>query len=539
MTKYNNYIILALLLIGLFSYSCKDDYNDHYDRSGALPEESLYDLIKSDPDLSTYARLIEIGSYQDTLSATQTYTVWAPENSALSDVDLNTITEVQARLIVSNHIARFNNSTTTPDGKPIRMENRKIYTYSGAGTAFAGVEINRHDILAKNGLLHTLKEQIQFHYNLYEYIKAVPGVSKLRDFVSRFDEEIFDEDASTSYIDPVTNQLMYDSVMIFYNRLFDAPLLGLGYIHSEDSIYTMLMPTNEAWDAAYARISPSFKAYNANQRIADSITEVQTSLAIVNDLIYRKFIPNPAAQDSLISTSPSVIHNPDVLFGGLTSETASNGLIFSINDLRYDNRDTWDKFVEVECENVENRLPLNTQTTSVTTREVAAGGEYFVSGLRYLEVSPVNPGTNPEVTIQIPNVLAGKYDIYVEFLPGTIDGLPEGAVPTDCTKLQFVLTYANAKGADAFSIARGTKNLITSPTEKVRMKVFSDFSFPISNYYDRIWMIDLQAGLHSLTGMKVRTLLKIQTDVSNAELNANTYTRKFRVDRVIFEPVVK
>jgi len=523
---------LLILLIGLSFYSCKDDYNNHYDRSSDLPEKSLFELIKADPDLSTFARLIEIGAYKETLDTTQTYTVWAPENSALPNIDLNTISEVQARQIVGNHVARFNNSTAIRDGKPVKMNNRKVYSFSEGGTLFGGVQINRRDILAKNGLLHTIKNQIPFHYNFYEYIKAIPGVSKLRDFISQFDEEIFDMEASYAYIDPKTNQLMYDSVMVFYNRLFDFPLLGLGHIHSEDSIYTMLMPSDEAWDAAYARISPSFKVYPAN----DSITKIQTSLAIVSDLIYRKLINEPASQDSLISSASSIIHNPAELFGGLTPETASNGLIFPTDNLNYNNRDTWNKPIVVECEDPDARQPINAQTTAATEREVAAGSTtYSVSGLRYLEVYYTNPNSNPQVIFLIPNVLAGKYDIYVEFIP---ESIADKTLSNDSTKMQFILTYTNARGQATPSIAKGA-GFVTSGTKKVRMKVFNAFDFPVSDYYDRIWLINLYSGINSITDMKAKTTLSLQTDVTQTEFNNSIYRRKFRVDRIIFEPVAK
>ena len=532
MTK-NKYILLLLALIGFFSYSCKDDYNDHYDRSGDLPDENLYELMKSHPELSSFVKLVEIGSYQDTLSTSQTYTIWAPDNDALADIDLGTISVTQARLIVGNHIARFNNPTSTPDGKTIRMDNKKIYTYSSNGTMFSGVQIEGKNMRAKNGLLHTLKGQIPYHYNLYEYIKATPETSKFKDFISLFDEEIFDPDASSTYIDPETNQLMYDSVMIFYNRLFDDPVRGLGYIHEEDSIYTMLMPSDAAWDAAYTRISPSFVVYNANSHIADSIKNVQTSLAIVNDLIYRGYIANPASQDSLRSTSPSIIYDPADLFSGTVSESASNGLVFKTDELRYSNIETWNKPIEVEGETEDYRVAPTGNTSSYTTKSVAAGGDIFVSGLRYLEVNPTSPSVQPEVKIQIPNLLSGKYNIYVEFIPGSIEG-----APNDSTRLQYILTYRDARGSEKNELTLD-KNLITSGTKKVKMKVFSEFNFPASNYYDRLWMIDLSNGIHTRADMKVNTSLKIQTNVTTAEYNNNIFTRNFRVDRIIFEPVVK
>ena len=44
-------------------------------------------------------------------------------------------------------------------------------------------------------------------------------------------------------------------------------------IDDEDSLYTMILPDNEAWDKAYAHISPYFTTYNADEAVADSIRD--------------------------------------------------------------------------------------------------------------------------------------------------------------------------------------------------------------------------------------------------------------------------
>ncbi len=33
-----------------------------------------------------------------------------------------------------------------------------------------------------------------------------------------------------------------------YNRLLQNYYYGIGWIHDEDSVYTMILPDNEAWD---------------------------------------------------------------------------------------------------------------------------------------------------------------------------------------------------------------------------------------------------------------------------------------------------
>ncbi len=524
-------IIIILALTGLLAYSCQDDWDKHYDRSESLPAvtETLYDLLKQDASLSKFTQLVKIAGCDTMLSSTETYTVWAPVNEALDEVDLNTITKEEAELIVKNHFARFNNSTSIPMGKWVRMKNLKIYSYSENGTVFGGAPILTHDVLAGNGLLHTIATSIPFHYNIFEYIAVAPEMSKLSHFLNSFNEEIFDPELSTPIDIDKNGRTIYDSVKVMYNRLLDDRFYGLGAINTEDSIYTMLAADNQAWDAAYARISPYFKVYNKDAAKSDSIQRVQTSLAIVNDLIYRGRIFDPASKDSLRSTGRSTMHNPANLFSGSTQTTASNGLIYSTDHVRYDNTETWNKQIQVECEyNVGRTYSVN----SVGTAWMIEGNlPFLVSGGIFLEVKATSASANPGVTFTIPRVLSGKYNIYIDCLPGAIDGMPK-----DSTKLLFDLTYIGTNGKPA-SKTVDSNSLLTSGTRHVRLQIFKEFEFPYSNYYDRLWEIDLAKGLHRLDEQEYSTKLLVKTNVNAQDFNKGVFSRTIRIDRIIFEPV--
>ena len=529
-----NALIILVFLASIFSYACEDEQSKHFDRSQTLPEngEDLLTLIKNNSDLSKFAKLIEIAGYEKLLSSSQTFTVWAPMNEGLQDIDPATVDKVVAQQIVSNHIARFNNSTAIPSEKLIRMNNQKIHSYSESGTHFGGSPLVSSNTLAGNGILHTISSRIPYHYNLYEYILADENTSKLADFIRSFEEEKFDEDLSIPIDIDDQGRTVYDTITTSYNRLFDDPRYGLGYIGTEDSLYTMIIPTNQAWDEVYARISPYFKTYHDDQALADSIQNLQTSLAILNDLIYREIVEAPAAYDSLLSTSGSILRDPVALFSDTEKQVASNGLIYKANKLNYNNLETWNKYVSIESEYSDLRLPgVN---TAVYVRTVDANSIIPVSEMYYLEVWPTTPTAQPAVTFDIPNVISGKYDIYVEFLPAIIDENPN---PNDSTKLLFQLSYLGADGKIKNSPVVNTADLVTSGTQKVKMKVFSGFEFPVANFYDNLWIRDYMDGLHGLEDYVVETKLLVKTNVSTPEFNQNRFTRVFRVDRIILESI--
>ena len=532
----NKYIILALLFVGCFSYSCKDTYDEHYkneDRS--LSDKTLMELIVENDQLSVFSKLIEIAAYDTLLSSNQTFTVWAPLNESLSDIQLESISKEDAQQIVSNHVARFNNSTVTPDTRMIRMRANKTYSFSRGGAYFGESKIAEGDILAKNGILHTIETRIPYYYNIYEYILSNPNTSKLADFFRSLEEEIFNEELSVPIDLNENGQTVYDTVTTFYNRLFDAKYsfgmidLGLGQIYQEDSLYTMLVPTNDAWDAAYARISPYFQSIGG-QTYVDSLRNLQTSLAILEDLIYRGRIENPTSND-LVSTSPSYIYNTVELFSGTEKIQASNGLIFQANDLRYDNTQTWHKWINVESDEAQGRvLSANTQ---ITTRTVEGDLGVAVSGSSYLYVVGSTPSAQPGVTFEIPNVLSGRYDIYVDFIPLYLDPLGNEG---EKTKFQFELAHIDLDGKEVKKHINSA-DLVSSDILRTELKIFSDYQFPVSNYYDRLWEGDYLDGLYTIEDRKFTTKLLVRTNVSNTELNSGAYARKFCIDRIIFVPV--
>ena len=528
----SRYRLLILVFMSCLFYACTDTQNEHYSRSGSLPDQSLRELIAANSDLSVFSKLIEIAEYNVLLSSTQTFTVWAPNNNALSGINMNTITKDEARSIVENHLARYNHSTSENPQRAIRMRNNKVYYFSGEGSSFGGAAIQKHDVLAKNGILHTLQSQIPYFPNIYEYILTSPHTSKMAEFIRQFE---------TSIIDPLSIESdgsIRDTVYIPHNLLFDreVPWLwygtlhsGLGRINMEDSVYTALIPDNTAWDAAYARISPSFRAVGNDL----STQRLQTSLAIVEDLIFRGAIDNPAGKDSLVSTSPSIIRQPAALFGNTQKIQASNGWIFLSGDnVNYTANETWMKPVFVEADEPEGRR-ITTNTT-IVPRILEGNPGVSATNNRFLEVYQTvlddNMENQPRVTFDIPQVLSGRYDIYVEFLPGELAQQGDRRA----TKIRFTLSYRNANGTTITSM---TSNLETSATGKVKLLVLKGFNFPVANYYDRLWAIDFERGLHTLEERVITTRLELAVRVTATEYNSRQFGRSFCVDRIILEPV--
>lgn len=527
-----SYILIGLLALASATVSCSDDWDNHYDASEQVAQETVMDMVNSDPELSTFAKMLEISGYSELLASSQTFTVFAPVNEALADVDLNDVDAVKR--IVLNHIARFNNSTALGDGETVKMYNGKRFSFDGNTFGTAG--LLRSDMIANNGILHKLSDQIPYSYNFREYMNVHESASSISAFLSQYDTKEMDLEASKPIGVDATGATVYDSVLYEYNPILQHARYGIGDIADEDSLFTMVIPDNNAWDEAYARIRPYFNVYDKDEATADSIGDVQTKLAIVSDLVFRRVIDNPAAATDLWTTRGSNIVDPMEYFAGTTRQEASNGMMYLAPKLNYDNVATWNKLLEVEGEEQDGRQAA--ASSAIYTRSVGSDNILYdsISESRYIEVvSSGSSATQPGVTITIPDVLSAEYDIYVSFVPATVTD----TLAVEKTRLTFSLSYMGANGRTLTKTFRSqnTDRYVTNDTEMTWMKVNDEpFEFPVSNYYDMLWLID---PLHTSNDRVNTTKLLIKTDVTNTEINRNEMVRRFRIDRVVFVPVKK
>ncbi len=518
------YIQLAVLSSGLLLAGCNDSWDEHYSASNEQTiGTSVLEQMKEDPQLTEFVRMVESSDYAGLLNSSQTFTVWAPVNSRLETLNLEDKSEVSRT--VANHIARFNISTATPSSEGVKMLNGKLMYFSEDGSSFGGVELVNADIVSGNGLIHKIASQIPYSYNFREYIDAHSSTSEIAAFIASFDEELL-----PSQIPGATTSSYSDSVRVSYNRLLQYPDLGLGNIASEDSVFSMVIPDNIAWERAYEAIKPFFATYNADADVADSIQRVQTSLAIVSDLVYRTEHKDPLRLDSIVSTTGSVISSPSDFFSGMQEESASNGRMYLASQLNYDMTETFNKPIMIEAEEQLGRTPA--AGTTVYTRNISTDNPYAeeVSGQRYIEVFPVSSSRQPGVTFAIPNILAGAYDIFASFVPATA---ADATNTNESTRVQFAVSYMGANGRSQTK-SFSDKEFITSPDEMTLIKVAEGFEFPVANYYDRVWSMNPK---NTLNDREITTSIYISTNVSNAEFNQNVYSRRFRLDRFYLVPV--
>ncbi len=523
-----NHIVFPLLL--LLITACNDAWDEHYKQNtGGRSDQNLYQIIRSDARLSTFAAMLESTGYDTLLSKPVTHTVWAPVNSRVLDSIAALNDAAKNREIVMNHISRFAYNTSGLNASNIFMLNSKFVNFKrqADGYVFGGQTLisDRSGIAAANGILHAISTPVPYMLNLWEFILKTPGLDSLRTFLDANSVYAFDPKASVEIGTNEFGQSVYDSVITFSNPLLEK----IGYLHLEDSVYTVLLPDNKAWRSAYQLISSKYKT-----QIKDGGTSMQRQLtreAIVNNLVFRA--QEADQQDSIVSTNGNIFRNPARLFTGATKNTLSNGTAWITDSLRFTPAESWQQPIIVEAENSDYGRSFQFANLFVRSG-LGTPLSSQVSETRYLLIeSTTVTATQPAaVTFPIPNVLSGRYRIFCVFLPSSI------VSETDRRpyKMRFYLTHTNSSGtvienapigsANQLLATNRTAHIFTSTGAALSKMFVTEIEFPFSNIYT--------PGAAATT---IRTRLRVENAVTTVEEIQNRGDRKMRIDYIILEPV--
>lgn len=286
------------IILGMTFAACTDDHFIVQDGSGDADgnaTQTLWELICANPELSNFKLLAEktpvfkdekhpIDGYtfKDVLNGKVVLTVFAPDNNALTDADVQTYEALLQKSpydvflrLVGNHIARnrYVATGTNPQDTPERivMLNNKKAKFDRVTKAIKDVTLATPNISATNGVLHIVNQQVPFAYNIYEYIRANSQYQHLINWLNQHDTLYFDADRSAiAGTNPETGEPVYvDSVYTRYNSLYytfryeprsvewSMPHKGFGRcnLELEDSIWAMIVPTDVAWDKAVQEMS--------------------------------------------------------------------------------------------------------------------------------------------------------------------------------------------------------------------------------------------------------------------------------------------
>ncbi len=568
--KYSKVLVGALFAAAALTWTaCTDTWDDHYEGKAAGHNGlSLWNNIASDARLAPFAKVLRATGYEAQLQSPQMLTVWAPtitdeeadqliaayqaeKKEGVKDDDNSVIMQ-----FVKNHIALYNTSVSSYTSDSIRMLNGKYMVLKpDALNETAFLEKN---IISTNGVLYKVGNKLAFYPNLWEKIQQLPELSQMTAFLKSHNEYELDEEASVpgGVVDGMTVYL--DSVMYMRNMMFSA----YGYINREDSAYILLGVTNPVWDNLYAKYKGYYNYstdYAADYR--DSLMHTYASQSILQSLFFNKNLQK-APQDSLVTTQYSsylpgvdVFKNPfsaddedgdgyPGILSGLEKQTCSNGDLYVAAENRVNTHLTsvfspaylegeWKSYAEVEKDSKgEDKMTMSILSTKNSVDVGEKHYDFRVGNNSYLEVKAVG-NTDAKIVYTMPNTYSNVYyNIYAVMAP--VIAYDENALPEDTLPVKFRAKFLRTDIAGKMQTEREAK-WITVPTGVNKDGNTEFVSMP--NKLDTICLArafdPLAVSGYGLQNGNLK--LVMETNVSSRE-NRKTYTRVFRIDRIVWVP---
>lgn len=558
--------------------ACSDTWDDHYEAEATgVNQGSLWQAIKSNEQLSNFARVVEACGYDKALASSQVFTVFAPTNDCLSADEAEALIGQYAeekghvsdddntviKEFLQNHMALYNYSVSSVSHDSIVLMNGKYAVITPQH--ISGTPLLTTNALYQNGVLFTVGQKVDYFANLFEYLRKDADLDSLRNFLycgdtlnsSRayplFYFKEFEPHLSVAggIVDGKTVYL--DSVFSQQNELFDFLNAEL---NAEDSTYWMVAPTNKVWRQLVDEYASYFN-YDNTVADRDSIAYTNTRLAITQGTVFSHTV-NPSLgtgqpADSVMSTSAVLNYNlrryrwgadslsyyqyfnptaPEGVFSGTQDVPCSNGLLMKADNWHIDKRHTFLRQIIIEAESQGSIKEVSrveaTQGDSIATvtpmlRSVSSDNAFYnqVSGNGFVEFVPAITTMNHTVTFNIRNVLSNTgYDIYLVTAPALANDSNASQVQRLPTNLRCTISYHRQNGTTESN--QLVSMVTTNPDVVDHILLAEDFHFPVASY--------------NLSEENPQVTLRVETRVSNAQQRNNTHTRTMRIDCIILKP---
>lgn len=533
MKKMNKYLISSVMLLGGLT-ACTDNWNEHYNIDQATVQRTLWEQIEADPELSDFAEILDSAyyytsptkrssmKYSELLSQNSKYTVWAPKNNTFDKEYWlkeckNDPYNMQQRFI-KNHMNLFSKAIGGAEIDSMTMLNGKMYLLDNSIPKLKDSEITK-TIGARNGIIYVISDTVPFLSNVYEYIQLSTETPQLTAYFEDYDTTYFDANLSTQ--GPIIDgQVTYvDSVTYTTNNLFSYAFddngntrNGVGApLNSEDSLYVMVLPTDDAWKEAESIIKPYFNYLTEYKNKVDkegkntmvnkdSMQVAQTEMSIVNNLVFSVNtqggdLESFHKRDSIVTTTHVKMPYAVSLFGGNKDNyiPLSNGYAYLVDHFAYQPANSFKPDIELEGESkgyiawydymsslmgTKEEADPKCVTQNVVKSQLNDTIKGTISGDSYIVIKQPTKYDPAIVSYCLPDVLSGTYDIKVVMLPNNI--MNKNAQGKQ-TLFYAQLSYYDENGKEqTFPRNLYEKEFKNNLSQVDTIPLFENFKFPVA-----------------------------------------------------------
>ena len=271
-----------ILFLATLLGACKK-WDEHIKVGSQDLTQDLLQAISANADLSKFKELVMSAGLDTLLQSSKTFTVWAPSNAALQNLD-PAITSDKAKLrsFLMNHIA--NQTYFVRDAAAdtrVAMLNGKYNSFTGS--QFDDANLTAADKFVKNGVLHVINKAVPVLPSVWEYITSTTSQYLQNSFITSLNFIVFDSTKATiDSISSTTGQPVYHpgtglvSRNRFNDRVYD--------VKREDKLYTYFVIANPGFTLESDSLKPYYKA--STTPVTDSLAKWNTVKDLVVEGLY-------------------------------------------------------------------------------------------------------------------------------------------------------------------------------------------------------------------------------------------------------------
>jgi uncharacterized surface protein with fasciclin (FAS1) repeats len=580
--KYIRLLMLAPLLALAAGCSDYDDWNTVQEDSNPAAEQTLWENITSQSQISDFVKVLKKAGLQETLCANRYYTVWAPLDGTFNvDSVMNCTDNAILQQFINNHIAEYNHLAKGNLYERVKTLNKKSYEFmlsDGNYTYNAQPLVaNMYNLPSSNGTLHVINGESEFLPNGLEALSMIEGIDTVATYIMQYNDTTLD--TRSSVIGPVVNgkQTYLDSVFTTSNTLTTRLRAR---IESEDSTYSILLPTNEAYIKQYNTIKPFFKFYDGmkcevynettnsfeSQTITAStlgvnfafLSDSLTRRTIVDNLFYSNNNPYNMHlvkadavnyNDTIVSTRRDKFSNGDEIFNEqyiVNKERLSNGFGYVVDTLAFKPWETYNPPIVTPGFFAERHV------NELTFSRVSVPQDYVNTDLVTLKPGQTlsfcwatsGERSKPEVDYTIDGVMATTYNIYAVIPPANVDLRDTvNAVKPNILNFSYNGYYVDENGKTQYTNSDlvfkneryDGESIVQGGTAKLQDTDFvNDTSKVDTMFLGRLTIPYCYAGTGYAPNIKVTSSARI--NVLRKAILEN-YSRDIRICSIIFRPL--
>lgn len=412
MTK-KYFIYIALLSISTVLFSCKDNWEVHNEVENVDNTVDLAQKLATQTNLSVFNGYVKTTGYDKLLANSQNYTVWAPTNTALANLDAAIIADpVKLKDFVANHIALTTIPVSKKVGDTIRIKlvNDKYATI--IGSKFEEANIVGDGLFVKNGVLHTLDQAVATKANIWNYMLTSTDAPLQSNYISNLSTTVIDSANATIIGYNASGSPIFapNPPMVSRNTYW----VNVADLRDESKQYTYFMLQDAAFTSESTKLNTYYPSVDPN---------LNSSFYLVKDLTVKGLYTVDKLPDTLLSVKGvKVPINKSTI---VKSYTASNGIVYVVNALPFRLKD---KVPEFKIEG-EKPIGFNASKTVLYRTKVDNLGKTFndieVYNHAFAEFS---------IFYNKPNLPVVKYKVYAR----AISGLPGDSQTAAFTQRFFI-----------------------------------------------------------------------------------------------------